>query len=112
MFENKDGSLRLTKPFPEEMSWEKALELSIQKWEFMYNEVLEGRKIRDTNEVGTCALCEKHYSFQTRASCEERCPVAIVTGFDGCIGSPYNSMDYSSTENIQEEIDFLKSLRK
>ena len=104
-----------------------ALEGSIEKWE----KILKGKAL----DLGTknCTLCQHYFNpLNYRFYCEG-CPVRMVTGLDGCHGSPYT--EYTNLvltlkglqdgkykmmgrktpqalrDAVQKEIDFLKGLR-
>ena len=111
MFVNNDGYIKLKKPFPKRMSWKRALEFSIQKWEFILSEVESGELVRCCGRGNTCALCYKHdlMDEENGYSCEG-CPVAKKTGWGNCADTPYHTVKYTNPETIQAEIDFLKSL--
>lgn len=112
MFVNNDGVIELKKPFPKRMTWKKALELSIQKWEFILSEVEEENDVYANGAGNTCALCCKA-GHVTTMDCG-LCPVYKRTGEHACGETPYVRAitgDYQ-IEDVQVELDFLKSLRK
>ena len=106
MFVNDIGFIRLAKPFPKRMTWKKALELSIKKWEFILSERKAGNHIHGNGVCDTCALCHR-----ANSSCGD-CPVYKKTGFSQCRKTPYTRAVASryAVEDVQAEIDFLKSL--
>ena len=105
MFYVTDESLRVSKEFcPTE---ENALDLSIQKWEFILNYLeTEGVIIRNGDSF-TCALC------MMASNCVE-CPVKDASYY-GCEGTPWEfyirACDIEEAKvYAQQEIDFLKGL--
>ena len=114
-FKNEDGQIRLKRPFPKRMSWAKALELSIQKWEFVLEELDAERRANTTWPIDEClcALCEKSYRMEG-LWCNSQCPVSEKTYQILCRGTPYPDIDISSPDiiDVVDEIDFLKSLRE
>ena len=110
MFENDDGEIGLTKPFAKRMTWAKALELSIQKWEFILSEVENNNSVKEDGGDETCALCYRK-DLPGWQHCTSKCPVGKGTGSYGCNNTPYKNVDFEVTKTIIAEVDFLKSLR-
>lgn len=95
----------------------KALDLSILKWNGIYNGVVEDKGCFN------CALCQRFGDGCTRY--DEECPVKLVTGESACNGSPYVSWSHhfggkpiykTATCDVtrplaKDELDFLKDLR-
>jgi len=99
---------------------EDPLELSIRKWEHIYDAIKRLRKYIP-NTIGkledgahNCALCEIAFD----SDCEV-CPIAQTTNSKRCIGTPYWSFETALRKGdlrklkqaARAEIDFLKSLR-
>ena len=113
MFVNNNGHVETKRDFPKRMTWKKALKLSIEKWEFILNELKAGRE-SDTDSK-YCALCYRAYiSNDEGIWCSERCPVVKRTNQKLCRGTPYHRIRLGfggfPIKNVQAEIDFLKSL--
>jgi len=99
---------------------EDPLELSIRKWEDIYDAIKRCRKyIPETigkleDGIHNCALCEIAFD----SGCGS-CPVAQSTKSRSCIGTPYwaftNALRKSDLYGLKRaaraEIEFLKSLR-
>ncbi len=77
-FKNTGGVIGLRKPFPKRMTWKKALELSIEKWEFVK---AEGSAVDWCGGGYTCALCRRAGFESGEANCNI-CPVGKKTGED------------------------------
>jgi len=99
------------------------LALSIQKWEAIVGFLEEGKWVSHDNGMLTCGLCAKyHNQVNTCAGC----PVRKVTGWPGCVGTPYEEWDMLCRMNTKPtavalnvklviaegELAFLKSLRE
>lgn len=94
-------------PYMGNVTKENALELSIKKWELIVKDksIYEGGKF-------TCALCWKYNKDSSKRPCQG-CPVHEETGQDVCVGTPYFTFSRTASErDAQDELDFLKSLRK
>ncbi len=106
--------LKLAVSFARPLDETRAFELSIEKWELIYKQCVQGVIIDDGGR-GTCALCELYY-FGHNDECEE-CPIRLA-GHPGCEGTPY--WDYQDALNFNnlpqarqaaaDEIKFLQDL--
>jgi len=99
---------------------EDPLELSIEKWEDIYNAIKRLRKyIPNTigkleDGVHNCALCEIAFHSDCKG-----CPIARATNSRRCIGTPYWLFQtalhkgdlHKLKQTARTEIEFLKSLR-
>jgi len=98
---------------------EDPLELSIEKWEDIYNAIKRLRKYTPgvigklEDGANNCALCEV-----LNSECEY-CPIAQTTNSKSCLGTPYWLFNEALFEGdlrklkqaARAEIEFLKSLR-
>lgn len=111
-FAIEDGILRLTRPFPESMTWTDALELAIAKWELIvqaHEETPQGPLLGVNHS--TCALCD----LEGRTNACRGCPVREATG-GNCMETPYSDYIFALTPDqaldaAKAEVRFLKSLR-
>lgn len=105
MFVNKNGVVKLLKPFPKRMTWKRALELSIKKWEFILLEIMNENRVSVCGGSDTCALC---YRADDRCL---KCPIGKKVN-NSCHATPWENVITSgfTKETIEAEIDFLKSL--
>jgi len=76
---------------------EEALELSVEKWEFIVAALSAEGSSGDLLDNGwyTCGLC-MHYGtlyYDGRVDCGTGCPVAVYTGDNYCDGTPYHDYD-------------------
>lgn len=110
---DEEGQVRLEGGFGDYLTSERALELSIEKWEFI---AANADKIVFDGSIWTCALC---YLFIDNGC--GGCPVQARTGYSGCVNTPYQEWantrirksDIEVKKSVAErEIAFLKSLRK
>ncbi len=100
------------------------LALSIQKWEAIVGFLQEGGWVDHDGGMSTCGLCAKYH--QQRETCKG-CPVREVTGWPGCVGTPYEVWDMiqrrtdtkptAADLNVkllvaERELAFLKSLEE
>lgn len=94
-----------------------ALEASIRHWKENLKEATEGFSGDVDTSRRSCALCDRFFDF----ACEG-CPIRERTGQPFCLGTPYplaceklDRLDrgpYSLEELIEDEIEFLESLRE
>ena len=108
-----DGQLKTTiKRFPKDRN--KALLLSIQKWETIVTALEAGLRITVDGGTTTCGLCQLY----VEKNCEG-CPVQEHTRQSYCRDTPYfdfsdeceDDNKGSTLETAQRELDFLRSLQ-
>ncbi|KKK77396.1 hypothetical protein LCGC14_2854060 [marine sediment metagenome] len=98
-----DPYLDLVREWPQKLTKERALQLSIRKWEFIVD---AGAKFPDDGGL-TCALCELYAEIPNCMGC----PVAEFVEQPGCIGTPYgNYMRGYTLEAATKELAFLKEV--
>lgn len=104
---------------------ESPLELSIEKYYRIIKYIKEHNTLEDIIiNQSTCALCHiyntcmKNVSHANRC---KRCPIYRRTGTTGCINTPFEDIEAALDDNtdinyfldcVQEEIEFLESLRE
>ena len=107
LFELVDGIVTRVSDWPKD---ETALELSIQKWEFIVECIKSGQAVKsDGSSNGTCALCADFSMLGCNG-----CPVKEAIGNSGCIDTPYNDWyppHPISLDIAEAELEFLKGLR-
>ena len=113
MFTNNDGVIELESEFPEEMSLKQAIRYSVEKHEFILEELLAGHVVVCDGGALTCALCV----FQRRryGGCM-MCPVFAKAG-SSCTFTPYGKMQEDRRKDgsfrvphTRSEVKFLKAL--
>ena len=120
-FTNNDGVIELEGGFPEKMSLKQAFRYSVEKHEFILEELLAGRVVTDDGNCNTCALC--FYTEEIQDRCWEMtcscfaCPILHKTGERGCEDTPYEKMEEDRRQdgsfrvpNVRRQIKFLKAL--
>ena len=88
---------------------ESALELSIQKWEFIVDSVKAGLTVKGDGAELTCALCADFFLLHCVG-----CVVGESTGRELCKGTPYDDWRPFYPIHLdlaQAELEFLKGLR-
>jgi len=113
---NGYSRLNLQNRFCTSLTKSQAFEVSIAKWELLYQLCRQG-KLVDDGGIQTCGLCLIYFYGHTD-ECED-CPITGA-GQRGCAGTPYK--DYVravENENLElaiqaalEEIRFLKGFCK
>ncbi len=118
MFSNEYKRIKLDKQFPEDMSQEKAKELSVAKWEFIVNEISQGRDVYYDGGNSTCALCFLYNKKETSLQdvCEG-CPINKKGNYYLCNRTPFMRVTQDLKKNgclklthARKELAFLKSL--
>ena len=114
--ENKNfvviGRRQILADFEHPRNETEALELSIEKWEFIVKCCEDGLEV-DCGHSRTCALCQFH---DKRNSLECQQCVVGKAGYLGCNKTPYENYNRNSSVEgklaaAKDEVEFLKSLR-
>ncbi len=100
--------LRLVTPLPKRLTTERALDLSIAKWETIADYAEEHEVYVADGANTTCALCHKFYDNEPRCM---GCPVYAKTGNANCHETPYWDYLPAQPHFALAELLFLKSLK-
>jgi hypothetical protein len=100
--------------WPENMTDNQAIDLCVEKFKIILEEVERTGLIPSWRATASCALCVLYF----RHGCKE-CPVVRGKGYYGCFGTPYSRITHDQVEqnvddiklHLQDEIKFLNSLR-
>ena len=113
VFELSSGKVFLQRPHPQ-ITKKNALSVSIAKWQFIVDCLMEGQQVYNDGGMVTCGLCQVHLIPFPKYSEEcVGCPVFSKTGAKYCRTSPYSIWKFDKTlAHAQAELDFLKSLRR
>lgn len=111
-----EGGIVTVDPPLREYDADLALELSIEKWQFIVDCLQEGKKVEVDGGPSTCALCT---AFREQSVDCFGCPVQEKTKWTGCKRTPYEKWEglkFSATLEDREfyarqELEFLKGLR-
>ncbi len=82
-FENVDGTIELKKDFSEKLTWKQAMDLMIEKAEFVKSILENGGVVREALGSDTCAGCYRGHIADTPCICDN-CPLVDFYRVGGC----------------------------
>ena len=106
MFKLVDGYVTLLRPFPT-LTRKTALAFSIKKWEFVVEQLEDGKRVTKDDGVVTCGLCQVYWKLDTCTSC----PVKEATGLDACEGTPYDEWHDEIWKPWKDKPSLLKAAK-
>jgi len=95
-----------------------AINQSVRKWEFILDQLEQGRSIVDDGGPQTCPLCWFYRQEYTECGVSEcgECPIALA-GHANCRKTPYEAYDKARRRSIKkrlalagQEVRFLRTL--